>query len=276
LQRVKRLFNAVKAGHTGSLDPLATGMLPVCFGQATKLSGMLLDASKRYRVTAALGSATESGDAEGAVVANSEIPDYDAAALVDVLHSMLGPGMQIPPMYSALKHGGQRLYQLARKGIEIEREPRPIHLHQIVLNEVHWPCFSFDVHCSKGTYIRSLVQDVAIRLGTVGHVAELRRLAVEPFDEAQMITLDDCERCADRGLEVLDRLLLLPDLAIPTMPRLDLDQAEIRRISQGQRIARPVPTVPGGRRLYRPDSSFLGIGEIDGQGEVRPRKLFVP
>jgi tRNA pseudouridine55 synthase len=275
LQMAKRLFNAAKAGHTGSLDPLATGMLPICFGQATKISGMLLDASKRYRVGARLGSATDSGDAEGSIIETAPVPDFDSEALSRTLSGRIGRSLQVPPMYSALKHRGRRLYELARKGIEVARSPRPIEIFAMTLESASWPSFTFEVHCSKGTYIRSLVQDIAIELGTLGHVESLRRLAVEPFDSVQMRTFEDCEQLAARGLDALDATLLPADAAIPEIPALVLDAPEVKRVCQGQRIVRGVPAIAGRCRLYAPDDRFVGIGEIDDRGEVKPRKIFI-
>ena len=197
LQRVKRLFAARKAGHSGSLDPLATGMLPICFGKATKLSAQLLDARKCYRFTIQLGARTATGDTEGEVVEQCPVPALDAAGIRTVLAGFTGPQMQIPPMYSALKHQGQRLYSLARQGIEIEREPRPVHLYILELEEWSADRLTLQAVCSKGTYIRVLAEDIARALGSCGHVSMLRRLWVEPFKEENMVSLETLEAAPD-------------------------------------------------------------------------------
>src|SRR5690606_22393216 len=187
LQRAKRLFQAAKAGHTGSLDPLATGMLPICFGAATKLAGYLLDARKTYAVTAELGTATDSADADGQVIAQSATPPPAELDVREAVASFEGDIEQTPPMYSALKRDGRRLYELARQGIVVDRAPRRVRIDTMTVEEYAWPTVRFTVTCSKGTYVRTLVTDLAARLGTLGHVTALRRLAVEPFDSADMV-----------------------------------------------------------------------------------------
>ena len=175
LQIVKRLLNAKKAGHTGSLDPAATGMLPLCFGEATKVCAYLLDADKTYRVTAKLGRTTDTGDADGQEIATAEVPEMSRDEWLAVLHGFRGESMQVPPMYSALKKDGKRLYELARKGEVVEREPRPITIHDIELLELAGSRLVFRVSCSKGTYVRTLVEDIASRAGTVAHTASFHR-----------------------------------------------------------------------------------------------------
>lgn len=193
LQRVKRLFGAKKAGHSGSLDPLATGMLPICMGKATKLTTGLLGARKCYRFTVRLGIRRSTGDLEGEPVEQGAVPHLDQVQIEAVLETFLGAQTQIPPMYSALKHEGKRLYELARQGIEIEREPRAIQLDVMQFNSWQSPDLCIDAVCSKGTYIRVLAEDIAKALGSCGHLIELRRLWVEPYLETQMVTLDTLE-----------------------------------------------------------------------------------
>ena len=193
LQRVKRLFKAAKAGHTGSLDPLATGMLPICLGAATKVCSYLLDARKGYRVTAFLGAATDSGDAHGSIVARTPAMELDSEVARRTLAGFRGESKQVPPMYSALKYKGKRLYDLARRGIEVARPARSIRIFSMELRRCEWPELEFDVTCSKGAYVRTLVEDVAKALGTLGYVSALRRKFVEPFEESQMVTLPALE-----------------------------------------------------------------------------------
>lgn len=277
LQRAKRLFNAAKAGHTGSLDPIATGMLPVCFGAATKVSGLLLDSSKSYRVTARLGAATDTGDVAGTVTDRRAFAAVGPERIAAELRSFLGESLQIPPMYSALKHHGRRLHVLARRGEEVPRPARPITIHEIELESVDWPDFEFRVSCSKGTYVRSLVADIAGRLGTVGHVAALRRLSVAPYSERQMITLEALEDLAPSGFEFLDAELLAPDTALVKLPSVSLDAGRAEQLRHGQRVRLDPrqPTSPGRVRIYAPEKTFLGLGEVDEAGELKPRRLFL-
>lgn len=193
LQRVKRLFGARKAGHSGSLDPLASGMLPICMGKATKQAAALLGARKCYRFTIKLGVRMSTGDLEGEPVEQGAVPQLEPAQIEAVLKAFTGATTQIPPMYSALKHQGQRLYELARQGIEIEREARPIQIDSLILERWETPELTLQALCSKGTYVRVLAEDIARALGTCGHLIELRRLWVEPFQETQMVTLDRLE-----------------------------------------------------------------------------------
>ncbi|MGB1580547.1 MAG: tRNA pseudouridine(55) synthase TruB, partial [Nevskiales bacterium] len=204
LQEVKRLFDARKAGHTGSLDPLATGLLPICFGHATKLSGYLLDADKAYWVKARLGERTDTADAEGEVIERLPVPDLSSRSVLDVLGSFLGEQEQLPPMYSALKHEGKRLYELARAGEEVERKKRRINIYDLQLLSAQADELVMSVRCSKGTYIRTLVEDIAQALGTVGHVAALRHTAVGAFTGEQMIDLPNLHALAEAGVDALD------------------------------------------------------------------------
>jgi tRNA pseudouridine55 synthase len=266
LQHARRLFRARKAGHTGSLDPLASGLLPLCFGQATKAAGMLLDADKTYLVVAELGSRTETGDAEGAVVETLPVPEDFGARLNGTLKGFLGPIQQVPPMYSALKKDGKRLYELARQGIEITREPRSVTIHS--LDGVKWDGsrLSLEVQCSKGTYIRTLVEDIAGALGTVGHVVNLRRTRLGPFQDERMWTLDELETCLREGGEdALDRLLLGSDFALRHWPAVTVGPDEQAGILQGRAI---FAQGPGGTRvrMYGPGDVFLGVGQMSPEG----------
>ena len=199
LQRVKRLFEAGKAGHTGSLDPFATGMLPICLGEATKTSGHMLESNKCYRAAARLGQATATGDPEGEVVETCDVPDLAEPAIEDALQAFLGETEQVPPMYSALKHQGRRLYELAREGLSVERKARRIVIHRLELLAWRRPDLEFEVLCSKGTYVRTLAMDIAGRLGSCAHLTALRRLYVEPFAGQQMHDIETLEALAHEG-----------------------------------------------------------------------------
>jgi tRNA pseudouridine55 synthase len=207
LQKLKWLYGAFKAGHTGSLDPLASGMLPLCFGEATKFSGYLLGADKTYLVRARFGARTDTADSDGVVIATSDVPIPGEAALQAALSRLTGPILQVPPMYSALKHQGQRLYDLARAGREVERPARPVEIRSFVLEQFDPVTPLFRVHCSKGTYIRVLIEDLAALLGSLAHVVELRRVAVGSFAEADMLDMEQCLSAASMGQATLDGLL---------------------------------------------------------------------
>jgi tRNA pseudouridine55 synthase len=275
LQRVKRLYQAAKAGHTGSLDPLATGMLPICLGSATKVSQFLLDASKTYRVVSRLGVATDSGDADGAVTEERPAPVPDAQTLAAALARFRGEIEQVPPMYSALKQDGQRLYRLARRGLEVEREPRRVTIHSLELDAYDWPELAFTVTCSKGTYVRALVVDIAAAAGTVGHVTALRRLAVAPFAASEMRTLDALEARLDAGgFEAIDEWLLPTDNALAAWPGLTLQAEQAERLKHGQSVAAE-PAWPTGRvRMYGPRGAFVGVGEVLAEGRLVGRRIF--
>jgi tRNA pseudouridine55 synthase len=277
LQRVKRLLNAKKAGHTGSLDPAATGMLPLCFGEATKVCAFLLNADKTYRVTAKLGVATDTGDAEGNETAREEVPhlsrdDWDA-----ILQGFLGESMQVPPMYSALKKDGKRLYELARKGQIVERAPRPIRVDQIELLEFAGTQLVFRVRCSKGTYIRSMVEDIAAKAGTVAHTARLHREAVGGFEAAAMMELAAAEALVDDGRDALRARLLPPDVALTELPAVDLDAAGVEAFRQGKIVGLDETQEQGLARVYGPggEQDFLGVGELAGDGTVAPKRVFM-
>ncbi len=275
LQRVRRLYRARKAGHTGSLDPLASGLLPVCFGQATKISGMLLDADKTYRATAVLGIRTTTGDAEGEVIEHLPVPALDPARVQAVMDGFLSGYEQVPPMYSALKHEGQRLYRLARQGLEVERRPRPAPIRRLALQELAGDRLAFEVDCGKGTYVRTLVEDLARALGTTAHVGSLRRLRLGSFGAESMQALADLEQAAEGSAAGLESRLLPVDAALAGLPEVRLGAAEQACVLQGQAV---FAAGPGGRRvrMYGPEGRFLGVGRMTPEGQrLAPERLMV-
>lgn len=275
LQKVKRLLNASKAGHTGSLDPAATGMLPLCFGEATKVCAFLLKADKTYRVTAKLGIATDTADADGTEIARAEVPDLAQAEWEAILQGFLGESTQIPPMYSALKKDGKRLYELARKGETVERDARPIRIDAIELLEFSGSRLVFTVHCSKGTYIRTLVEDIAKVAGTVAHTARLHRETVADFRAVDMLDLSGAEALAAEGPQVLHQRLLPPDRALAGLPSLHLDTGASARFCSGQPVTAPcVEAMAGLTRVYGGENEFLGVGEYADSGLLAPRRVF--
>ena len=273
LQKVKKLYRARKAGHTGSLDPLASGLLPICLGEATKVSGYLLDADKHYWVACCLGERTSTGDAEGEVLEHRPV-DVTAKQFRKALEEFIGDIEQIPPMYSAVKHQGQRLYKLARQGLEVEREPRRITIHSIELLAFDAPRAEISVQCSKGTYVRTLVEDIGERLGCGAHVADLRRLGVGPFDDRSMVTLATLEHLLDTsGEAALDALLLPLESGLSQWPEVRLSGDAAFYLRQGQPVLVPHAPTAGWVRLYLGDKRFLGVGEILDDGRVAPRRL---
>lgn len=275
LQRVKRLYDAAKAGHTGSLDPLATGMLPICFGAATRLGAYLLDAHKSYRVTARLGAATDTGDADGTVTERREAPIPAETDVRAALAGFVGEIEQVPPMYSALKQDGVRLYRLARRGVTVEREARRVTIDAVTFEDYAWPELRFSVRCSKGTYVRTLVVDVAAALGTLGHVQELRRCAVDPFTAEQMTSLETLEAFAAQGdHEALDRLLLPADSALPDWPAVVLGPDAAERLSHGQAVAADPAWLVGRTKVYGEPRELLAIAEVTPDGRLVPQRVF--
>lgn len=271
VQKVRWLFTARKAGHTGSLDPFATGMLPICLGEASKTAGFMLDASKRYLATARLGQATATGDTEGDVVREMPIPDLTPAAIDAAFESFRGAIEQVPPMYSALKHQGQPLYKLARAGIEVERKARSLMIHRLELVGWENPLLVFKVHCSKGTYVRTLAEDIAAELGSCAHLQALHRLDVEPFAAADMISLEELEQAAEAGRQ--DALLQPLDAGLKAWPVVELDGEDRVRFTHGN----PAPvreTHRGKVRVYARNGQILGLGEIRGDHKVHPKRLF--
>ncbi len=273
LQQVKSLFGAQKAGHTGSLDPLASGMLPVCFGRATRLSAFLLDANKRYVTRALLGHSTTTGDAEGEVLEELPVPELGPDFLAETLERFSGEIEQIPPMYSALKHQGTRLYQLARQGIEVARAPRRVIIHSIELlgrGERH---IDLAVACSKGTYIRTLVEDICKELGTAGHVGQLRRIGVGELPPERMLNLQELRELAAEGLSALDSRVLPMDTIVGHLPAATLNEAGVRDIAHGRVTALGGFNHIGQLRLYDGDGEFVGIGEGQPGGRIAPLKV---
>jgi tRNA pseudouridine55 synthase len=276
LQRVKRLYKAAKAGHTGSLDPLATGLLPLCLGGATKFSGFLLDADKRYRVRVRLGVTTTTADAEGDVVSTAPASGFGEQDVRQALERFLGSIEQLPPMYSAVKYKGERLYKLARQGIEVERTPRVVEIFAIKLLGFELPELEMDVHCSKGTYVRTLAEDLGKVLGCGGHVTGLRRTGVGPYVEHQtrFVTLDEVERVAeDEGLDALGGLLLPLESALGHWPPVRLSEDAAFYLRQGQAVLVPQAPTEGLVRLYDPSQKFIGVGCILEDGKVQPKRL---
>lgn len=274
LQAVKRLYRARKAGHTGSLDPLASGLLPICLGEATKISGFLLGADKHYHVTVCLGVRTATADTEGEVLETRPVPPLDEARVEAVLARFRGEIEQVPPMYSAVKHQGERLYRLARKGVEVERTPRRVTIHELRLIGLRPEALELEVRCSKGTYIRTLAEDIGEALGCGGHVCALRRLGVEPFDEPGMVSLETLRaRAAEGGPEALDAFLLPVEAALARWPAVRLDPDLAYYVRQGQPVLVPRAPTHGWVRLYEGEGRFLGVGEILDDGRVGPRRL---
>ena len=267
LQRVRALYGRIKGGHVGSLDPLATGMLPLCLGEATKIAGDILELRKRYRFTIALGAATTTGDAEGEVSARAAVPPLERAPLERLLAGFLGRSEQVPPMYSALKQGGRPLYQLARAGVTVARAPRAIELFELPLLARGAASLELEALVSKGTYIRVLAEDIARALGTCGHVSALRRLYVEPFEHEPMHTLE--------SLGAAPAALLPPDQPLAHLPAVRLGAPETARLLKGQQVpagsSAPYPRV----RIYGEDGRFLGVGSTEA-GLLQPRRLLQP
>jgi tRNA pseudouridine55 synthase len=278
-QRVRRLLRLDKAGHVGSLDPLATGMLPICLGEATKLAGEVLEGAKTYSFRIALGRRTATGDTEGEVVETRPVPALERGAVLGVLSTFLGDSLQVPPMYSALKRDGRPLYELARAGVTVERAARPIRIDWLELVDLGPDWLDCRVVCGKGTYVRTLAEDVAAALGTVGHVARLRRDAVEPFDPAGMTTLAQLEADHAAGRP---HALIAPDRAVGHLAEVRLEAGDSRRIGMGQTVVLPPHDLPAAApgddltvRLYGPGPVFLGLGAVAPGGRVRAKRLFV-
>ena len=290
LGRVKYLLQAKKAGHTGALDPRATGLLPLCFGQATKVSGWLLDADKRYVAEARLGVETDSADLDGEVIREAPVPELDGGILARLQEQFSGTLAQVPPMVSALKQDGQRLYELARKGIEVERAAREVRIHDLRIEQTAPDRLRLEVHCSKGTYIRSLVADIGRELGCGAAVDSLRRVGHGAFDTRRMLSLDALEAlCAERGPAAIEALLLPPEAALVHWPAVTLDARAAGALRHGNAAA--PETVTGATagqgegplddqgwplvRVFDPEGQFLAVAARDPAGCIRPRRLFV-
>ncbi len=278
LQKVKRLLRAKKAGHTGTLDPAATGMLPLCFGEATKVCAFLLQADKTYRVTARLGQATDTGDGDGQVVETADVPELREREWRDILQRFTGETAQIPPMYSALKVNGRRLYELARKGEVVERESRKVRIDEISLLEASGTRLVLRVRCSKGTYIRTLVQDIAVAAGTVAYTARLHRETVGSFREEDMLDLGNAEKWAENDPELLQQRLMAPDQALIAMPAVSIDSDREGRFLQGQAVSveagDDAAKMGGDVRVYGARGRFLGVGKLGDDGRLAPRRIF--
>lgn len=274
LQRVKRLLNARKAGHTGSLDPAATGMLPLCFGEATKVCAFLLDADKTYRVSAKLGIATNTGDATGVETAEADVPSLSTDDWAEILLQFRGETTQVPPMFSALRKDGKRLYELARKGQVVEREARPIRIDEIDLLEIAGSRLVFRVRCSKGTYVRTLVEDIAAAAGTVAHTAQLHRETVGDFQADDMLDLQRAEAVAAEGPNALRQRLLPADRALARLPEVRLESEAGFKFCGGQVIVTSPGDIAGLCRVYGDCGQFLGVGELDNDGKLAPRRVF--
>ena len=276
MQKVKRIFQANKAGHTGALDPLATGMLPICLGEATKFSQFLLDADKRYLVTAKLGERTDTSDAEGQIVETRDV-NVKTSEILTALEPFLGDILQVPTMFSALKHNGKPLYEYARQGITVEREARPITIFELNFIEYNAPYLTLEVHCSKGTYIRTLVDDLGEVLGCGAHVTMLRRTAVADYPTEKMLDWHSLQSLAEpQDLSLLDALLLPIDTAVAKLPTLTLNESQAQGIGFGQRVKFNNPnSLQGQVRLFSHENRFLGVAIIDENNVLRPQRLVV-
>ncbi|MCG3143715.1 MAG: tRNA pseudouridine synthase B [Gammaproteobacteria bacterium] len=272
LQRVKRLFNATKAGHTGNLDGPASGLLPVCLGEATKVTPYLLDADKEYVARIAFGIRTTTADAAGEVIETRSVPALDVEAVDRVLRRFQGEIEQVPPMYSALKHQGERLYRLAAQGVTVERKARTVTIHAIERLALGASDLEIRVRCSKGTYIRTLAEDIGGALGTVAHLLALRRTRVAPFGIEDAHALDELERRAAAGMQELDAVLIAMDLALPQLAAVQFSRDSAYYVRTGQAV-RTAGAAAGLLRMYDEEGRFMGIGERIADGRVAPRRL---
>ena len=273
LQNVKKLFNAAKAGHTGSLDPLATGLLIICFGKATKISQYLLNADKQYEVTLKLGVVTNTGDTDGAIVKESDASLVSDDDIRQCAMALTGEIKQIPPMYSALKHQGARLYALARKGIEVERQSRTVNIYKFDLIQKYENFVDIKVHCSKGTYVRKLVEDLGNLLGCGAHVVKLRRTCLGPFFHPNMYTISELEDCAAQNKSKLDQALISIEIAFHNWPALSIEDDLMHDIRNGHPIWIPRSPTKGVVRIYDANDQFYGLGKILEDGRIAPKCL---
>lgn len=269
LQKVKWLFQAAKAGHTGTLDPLATGVLPICLGEATKFAQYLTDADKTYIARVQFGVTTTTGDAEGKVLARKPVT-FNQAQLLAVLQQFEGVIEQVPPMYSALKHEGKALYTYAREGVEIERQPRSVHIREITLKTYAEGIAEIGVTCSKGTYIRTLAEDIGHALSCGAHLLALRRIATASYDIAQTISLEALEQL---NTEQRDQQLLPVDSAIEAIPKIILNADAAYYLMQGQPVWQSGKIPVGDLRLYNDQQQFLGLGYLQPDGKIAPKRL---
>ncbi|HBS18086.1 MAG: tRNA pseudouridine(55) synthase TruB [Halomonas aquamarina] len=272
LQRVRRLFDAQKAGHTGTLDPMATGLLPICLGEATKFSAHLLEADKMYRTRVELGVITDTGDAEGTVLERREVPNLAVEDIESVLTRFRGEIDQVPPMYSALKHQGKKLYELAREGKQVERAARRVSVYDARLLSFEGTAFELEVSCSKGTYIRTLAEDIGHALGCGAHISQLRRLKTGPFDGDAMWTLEALEALASQADREAE--LMPVDVLVDHLPSLSVDDTSFGRLAHGQSAELTVDELAPDAlaRLYHAET-FIGLGVVKGPQEVAPKRL---
>ena len=269
LQSVRRLLRASKGGHTGALDPLATGLLPLCFGEATKLAGSLLGARKAYVAECRLGITTDTADREGEVVQQRAVPVLDQDVLERALARLRGRILQVPPMYSALKQDGERLYAKARRGEMVERPPREVEVHRLELISRTHDTLSLLVECGSGTYVRSLAVDLGEALGCGAHLTALRRLWVEPFREPRMVTLEALQQAAEQGDEAMLAWLLPVSAGLSDLPAVALDEAQSMAISRGQPLQLADPPPAGRCAAFASDGALLALLELDGEGRAR-------
>lgn len=272
LQKARFLYRAAKGGHTGSLDPLATGLLPLCFGEATKIAGLLIGSSKAYEAECLLGVSTDSADANGNVIETRVVPEFGVDVIENALQSFRGRIQQVPPIYSALKRNGERLYELARRGESIEIEPREVIVHRFDLIERQGDRLRLYVECGSGTYVRSLVRDLGEALGCGAHVTVLRRLNVDPFRSPEMVTLEDLETTAADGIEALDQLLLPVEAGLAGYPETILDEAQATRLRQGQPVE--VSRQPGVCLAKSAQGRLLALAETGPDGLLRTLRGF--
>jgi tRNA pseudouridine55 synthase len=281
VQRAKRMFRARKVGHTGSLDPLATGVLPLCFGEATKFSQFLLDSDKQYWVRVRLGVRTDSGDADGQVLETRDPQGITEADVERTLSRFRGDIEQIPSMFSAIKHQGQPLYKLARQGIEVERKPRRVHIFRNELVKFAGDELELEIHCSKGTYVRTIAEDIGEALGCGAHVSALRRRAAGPYGESQLITFEELASVLEaHGTVALDAMLLPISSAVSRWPTVTLSDSTAYYVKQGQPVIVAHAPTTGWVQLVEQQGAagqteFLGVGEILDDGRVAPRRLVV-
>ena len=273
LQKARRIFNADKAGHTGSLDPLATGLLAICFGRATKISDFLITSDKHYRVLLKLGVTTDTGDADGCVTGEQDASAVTDAQIQQGIQHLTGDIEQIPPMYSALKYRGTRLYRLARQGIEVERASRAIKVYTLEVIKREVSLLHLDVHCSKGTYVRTLVEDLGEFLCCGAHVIELRRTGLGPFINPAMYTLSTLAEMADPDFSLLDRLLLPIDEALQSWPALSFDENMVEAARDGHSVLMPGSPPSGIVRIYDVNDRFYGVGTVQEDGRILPKRL---
>lgn len=275
VQRVKRLFSAKKVGHTGSLDPLATGVLPLCLGEATKFSQYLLASDKKYWTKLKLGVATDSGDADGQVISTGSVEGITREAIDEALDAFRGDFDQVPSMFSAVKHNGQPLYKLARQGIEVERKARPVTVFENEILAFEGDELTLSIHCSKGTYVRTIAEELGEALGCGAHVTALRRTMAGPFGEDDLVTIEEIETAREN--HVLDDLLQPVASAVRQWPSVTLSSATAFYVKQGQPVIVPHAPTEGWVRLVEDDDDvvggFLGVGEVLSDGRIAPRRL---